>query len=360
MNLRNPRRILIIRRDNIGDLICTTPLFRALRETFPHAYIAALVNSYNAPVLAGNEAVDRVFVYTKAKHASSPVDAVKALAARLGLYWNMRREKFDVAIAAGSCAAPRAVRLARLAGAKTVVGYDDPNARGPRPDALLAATDAHGRHEVENVYALAASLGVSMPIPKMEIFPDEDMRRQICHRLGDTGAQCPSGQMTIGVHISARKPTQRWPEERFVQLLREITASPYVRVLLFWAPGDESNAQHPGDNQKAERILSAISNAAVHPCPTNRLEELIAGLSLCDYVICSDGGAMHIAAALGKPIVCLFGQSDATRWYPWGVPHTILQPASRDVKDVTVNEVVSAYRQLISPLGGVSESRFVR
>jgi ADP-heptose:LPS heptosyltransferase len=79
---------------------------------------------------------------------------------------------------------------------------------------------------------------------------------------------------------------------------------------------------------------------------TQRLPELIAGLSLCDRVVCSDGGAMHIAAALGKPIVCLFGNSDAARWHPWGVPHVVLQKESRNVADISVDEACAAFAQL--------------
>ena len=61
-------KILVIRRDNIGDLVCTTPLFAALRARYPQAHIAALVNSYNAAVLEGNRDVDAVYAYTKLKH----------------------------------------------------------------------------------------------------------------------------------------------------------------------------------------------------------------------------------------------------------------------------------------------------
>jgi len=51
---------------------------------------------------------------------------------------------------------------------------------------------------------------------------------------------------------------------------------------------------------------------------------------------------MHVAAALGKPIVCFFGKSDAARWRPWGVPHMLLQPTSLDVVDIGVDEAVAA------------------
>jgi ADP-heptose:LPS heptosyltransferase len=56
----------------------------------------------------------------------------------------------------------------------------------------------------------------------------------------------------------------------------------------------------------------------------------------------SDGGAMHVAAALQKPLVCFFGNSDAARWHPWQCRHIILQPESRNVSDLTVERVLEA------------------
>ena len=81
--------------------------------------------------------------------------------------------------------------------------------------------------------------------------------------------------------------------------------------------------------------------------PTTTLRQLIAGISLCDQFICSDGGAMHIAAGLGKPLVCFFGDSSAEQWHPWGVPHVLLQPDSRDVADISVTEVLQAYQRVL-------------
>jgi ADP-heptose:LPS heptosyltransferase len=84
--------------------------------------------------------------------------------------------------------------------------------------------------------------------------------------------------------------------------------------------------------------------------PTYQLKDLAAALSLVDYVICSDGGAMHIAAALGKPLLCFFGDSDATRWHPWGVPYRLLQPDSRDAADISLAAALQAFRELQQPM----------
>src|SRR3989454_2787037 len=130
-------RILVIRRDNIGDLVCTTPLIFALRERFPRAHIAALVNTYNEAVLTGNPAVDAVYAYEKGKHRGEKRSIVSVYANRLRLIASLRKEKFDYAIIATSGFAPRSLRLARMIGARHVLGYADPGKAHSRPDIAL-------------------------------------------------------------------------------------------------------------------------------------------------------------------------------------------------------------------------------
>jgi ADP-heptose:LPS heptosyltransferase len=80
------------------------------------------------------------------------------------------------------------------------------------------------------------------------------------------------------------------------------------------------------------------------------LSRLIAALSLCDIVVCADGGAMHVAAALGKPIVCFFGDSPPEVWRPWGVPYRLLRSSSRVVSDISVEEALAAFMELAEAL----------
>ncbi len=116
--------------------------------------------------------------------------------------------------------------------------------------------------------------------------------------------------------------------------------------LLLWSPGAADHPRHPGDDAKARRILDAAGKLPLIAYPTRELKDLAAALSLADHVICSDGGAMHIAAALGKPILCFFGDSDARRWHPWGVPYRLLQPDSRDAADISVAQALQAFHAL--------------
>jgi ADP-heptose:LPS heptosyltransferase len=76
------------------------------------------------------------------------------------------------------------------------------------------------------------------------------------------------------------------------------------------------------------------------------LRDLIAGVDCCDQFICSDGGAMHIAADLGKPLLCFFGDSNAQQWHPWQVPHQLLQPESKQINDISPKMAVEAFIEL--------------
>jgi heptosyltransferase III len=315
-------KFLIIRRDNIGDLLCTTPLVTALRRRYPDAWIGALTNSYAAPALANNPDIDETLVYEKGKHLSSFGARLKALARRIALIARLRRMRIDVALLPASGDQRSAERFAALSGATRIVRADDATADGP--------------HEVEMSFRCATALGIAGPPPAMTLVAPTVLP-----------ASPPTGNgPLIGLHISARKVPQRWPVERFAELAQRLHAETGARFLLFWAPGAANDPRHPGDDEKAADLLARMNGLPVAAMPTHELAELIAGLAICDTIICSDGGAMHIAAALGKPIVCFFGNSDAARWRPWGVPHELLQSDSRDVTDIGVEAALAAYRQL--------------
>jgi ADP-heptose:LPS heptosyltransferase len=188
-------------------------------------------------------------------------------------------------------------------------------------------------HHVELTFRILEPLGITGAPPAPRIaFPAEPRE--------------PGAPLTVAIHVSARKPTSRWPEERYAPLMRAIHERHAARFRLFWAPGREDDPRHPGDDGKAARILEATRGLPVEAHDTRELRALISGLAGCDALVCSDGGAMHIAAAMGLPIVCFFGDSDAQRWHPWGVPYRLLQPASRDVADVSVEEAADAFAQV--------------
>jgi ADP-heptose:LPS heptosyltransferase len=336
-------RILVVRRDNIGDLVCTTPLLGALRRRFPDGWLAVLANSYNAPVLAGHPDLDEVYAYQKGKHVDAGLVALAV--ERVGLVRGLRRRRLDFVVLATTAYQPRTLRLARLLGPEHIVGFVDDAA--PRAiDRPASLEGAEGEHEVERVFRLARTFGIEGPPPPLRIAVDRTEAARVRAALATAGFS----QAPIGIHLSARKPSQRWPAERFIALMRALHERRGAAFMLFWSPGPAEHPQHPGDDAKASEVIEATRDLPVLPWPTHELPSLVAGLDACRSMVMSDGGAMHMAAALGKPIVCFFGKSDAVRWRPWGVPYRLLQRASRDVTDITVEAALAACEDLAAAL----------
>jgi ADP-heptose:LPS heptosyltransferase len=317
------KSVLVVRRDNIGDLVCTTPLLAALRRAYPGAWIGALVNSYNAAVLDHNPDLDEVFVYTKLKHLEPGQSALGALAGRIGDLWRLRRRGLDCVVLANPGEAARTRALARALAPKRIVSL-----------AQEKQGQVSGLHQVERVFSLAAELGIEGAIPPLKVVPDP--------ALVDRARRMLKTPFNVALQISARRAAQQWPAERFIDLAQRLDALG-MGTMLLWAPGASNHPSHPGDDEKAAAIAATTSVVA---CRTARLAELIGALAACDAVVTSDGGAMHLAAALQKPIVCFFGDVDPAQWRPWGVPHRVLRAESRRASDIGVDQTLAALREL--------------
>ena len=339
-----PKKILVIRRDNIGDLVCTTPAIAALRKHYPGAEIGALVNSYNAEVLRGNPNVDHIFIYQKLKHAGNLASRFKALNQRLKLIAQLRRWKPDVTILAKASYDRHGLNFARQIGAKNIIGYvpDDLSQAKGLPDIRLATPEFTAVHEVEAVNGLLKPLGIEDALGPLQVFPDAAAVAAIQSRL-------PTGShKRIALHISAREPERRWGSDKFIALARHILESqPDTQILLFWSPGKADDPHHPGDDEAAAQLIKAVGSDRLVPMPTQNLTELIAALSLCDLFIGTDGGAMHLAVALNKRVLAMFENTPhkLNHWYPWQVTNQVVHSADAskpDIDQITMGQVRQA------------------
>lgn len=311
-------RILVVRRDNIGDLVCTLPVFEGIRHHYPDAHIGALVNSYNAPLLEGNPYVDRVHIYTKSKHR--PEAGLRALVRdRLRLVAGLRKESYQVVLHAGSRPRSEMRALTRLAGiSEQVVGQDQ--------DKPL--------HEVERVYGLLRVLDIPGPPPAPRLILAPQANAAVRGALTRSGY----GQ-AIGVHISAREDENRWPLENFATLIHRGTERGH-RFLVFWSPGDASRAEHPGDDGRARELLDRCRGLPVLGHPTSDLLGLAAGLAAVRVLVGSDGGHVHIAAAVGTSVIGLYCEHKVDHWRPWGAGHVVLQ--AKRVDTISPDAVLAA------------------
>lgn len=339
-----PLRILVVRRDNIGDLLCTTALLHGIRRQYPDAYLAVLVSSYNQDVLEGNPDVSEVFVFLKRQQKDHGYGLIGLLWNRWKLKRHLRSLRFDhVILANGGWKYIRDIK------GKSVIGFQEKGSLpDQQPDVIVPLPDGRRTHEVKKMALLGNAIGVpeSLTLSRLHAYPANDAVATRRKQLKDAGYS--ETKRTIGIHISSRRAHQRWTVDGFAGLMKALSAEQPTQFLLFWSPGKEDDPLHPGDDEKAAALIEKTAVTTVFPCETNRVRDLIAALSLCDFVVCSDGGAMHAAAALGKPLLCFFGNGNPVEWGPWGVPHIALQPQTRNVPDLSVEDTLAAWRELVA------------
>lgn len=329
------KKILVIRNDNIGDLICTTPAIQAVRKRFKNAAISILVNRYNKDVIDGSGIADECFVYDKLKHGRHK----SRLSAWLEIYRTfseIRKREFDLVISARSSYSPSVARMAYFTGARWRLGYVPQKGILPRFFYNIPVVgEKKALHEADKVYRLIAPLGIEKDNEGLVINIPETEKNRAWDFLKENGVK--KDDYLAAIHISSRRPENRWPIERFIKIINFL-ASKGIKVVVLRMPGDEANPMHPGDDRKAESIKEKVHGDVIL-YKTESVKELIGILSLCKLVICLDGGAMHIAAALNIPVIAFFGSTDPAVWGPYGKGHTVIKKEN-GIESISVKDVM--------------------
>ena len=309
-------RILLVRLRQIGDVVFTTPAVRAIRERFPTAHLAYLVEPAAAAVVAHNPHLDDVIV-------APPGRGLAQIGRDLGLGRRLRAGRYDLAI--DFHGGPRSSLLTWLSRARLRIGYDIP-ARGWMYTRRVARPrELRPRHSVENQWDLLDSLGIPRPdrarFP-VEMIVDAGAATAVEARLARAGVG-PADRVIV-VHVSAGNPFRRWPSEAFATLVSALAAGqPGRRVIV---------TSGPSEREAAGRVI-AEARAALGPsrqdrvvvCDEFSIDELRALLDRASLYVGGDSGPLHIAATTGVPIVGLYGPTLPARSAPWRAPHLIAE-----------------------------------
>lgn len=330
------KNILIIRRDNIGDLVCTTPLIEGVKKAYPNANVYLLINTVSQDVVKNNPFIYRTYIYKKAKHRSKNQTALGVYLERAKIFLKLRTIHFDAAILANPTPCKYSLRMAKLAGVKNIIGAD---CGVPGISHPFGKEDFNGKHQVEQTYSyLSAITAKNIPIPPVRVFLTSEERQQAIKRL----QKClPPAKRVFAIHISSRSPKRRWPIDRYAEIINRLLDDPHTVVLIFWSPQGTLASDDLGDRKGAEQLLALCQSERVALYPTASVRELLAGFDLCDKILCSDGGQMHLAAALNKDMVVFFGDTNKDLWHPWSGRYHILQSDSGDCVDISVECVWS-------------------
>jgi lipopolysaccharide heptosyltransferase I len=288
--------ILIVRLGALGDIVHGLPALAALRAAHPGARIDWLADERHRSILELVPALSgRLYVDTRRWRGPT------GLASVLGA---MRHAGYGIAIDLQGLI--KSAVLARLSGAARVIGFGRTHARERWASTWYTESVDPGprTHVVDRGLALAEAAGAARPsIPAFPLsVPGPEAADAVRRVLGLTATE-----EFAAVNPGAAWPNKRWPPERFGAVAAAMRERRGLRSVVLWGPGEETLAAS----------VAAASGGAAVPAPATSLADLVAILSAARLVVSGDTGPLHLAAALGTPVVGLYGPTDPRRNGPW-------------------------------------------
>jgi heptosyltransferase-1 len=317
------QRLLIVRLSAMGDVIHTLPAVHMLREAFPHAHIGWLIEERWTELLCApgtlrrgarselRPLVDEVHAVSLKAWGKSAFSV--ATLQRAATAWNdVRGAGYDVAVDLQG--AMRSAVLARLSGAPVLYGAAEPR-EAPASLWYTRKVVARGRHVIEQNLSVAEGLcesafGSAVPDISGDFPHDPAAELRVTQRLAEYGV----GEFAI-LNPGAGWGAKRWPAERYGEVARGL-AELGMRSILNYGPGEE----------ELVRAAEAAGGGAARAMKCT-ITELIALTRRARLFVGGDTGPMHLAAALGVPVVGIFGPTDPARNGPYGTRSVVLRSA---------------------------------
>ena len=287
-----PKKILFIQLSALGDTILAIPTIRAIRDTFPDAEVAMLASPTNLNYLSACPYIDRRIPFRQLGG---------------GLISLLRRERFDWAIDLEHW--PRlSALLAYATGAPMRIGF---STQGQYRHLLFTETVPHvqGRHEVRNFLSLAAQLNCSVQELGLEVWWRERERAWVREVLAAENISLEKPLIVLHPEAGRRgEPRRRWPQGRYVALANALVAKYDAQIVLTGAPDEVVVSEEIADRTKHRAVVLAGRT------DVNQLAALFADATL---VVSGNCGPMHLAAAVGTPVIGVHGPTNFAQWGPW-------------------------------------------
>ncbi len=360
-----PLSFIVFRLDSLGDVVMTTPLFRALKKAHPGSRCTVVVQEGYKSLLVTNPHIDEILTLPKVRPAWLPQSTRRLLAAT-ALYWKrLRKRHFDFAVS------PRwdvdthlATFLCVLTHAAGRVGYSEK--ASPEKQQINRGFDAayniclpagSVRHEVLRNLSIADALGATATDATLEIQLTERDRRSAAKLL----AKVSDSTRLVAIGIGAASPSRRWPLKRYADVVNWLTREYNIQ------PAIVCSAAELGQALK----LTALLQRTPIIVSGSRLREVCAVLERCDLFVGNDSGCAHLAAAMDCKVIVISRHprdgdpnhfNSPLRFAPHCAHGRVLQPATAlgDCKDacrsgqphcitnVSVEEVVAAARLILN------------
>lgn len=320
-----PRRILAIRLDHIGDVLFFRPGLQALRRLYPQARITALVSSASAELLKNEPGLDEVCSwdapwFDRSREPKSQVN-FRGLAAQL------RSRQFDLGLEFRGDL--RHILLLALARVRVRVGY------GLTGGGFLLHRCLRlrmGAHEVERDFDVIRALGGAWfprAYPPLALAPEEIKGGQ---------AMWQGKARRVVIHPAAGDPAKCWPADRFAEVCRRL--GPDCQIILVGTRKERA---------LAESVITLSGRPARNAAGETTVRGLAALITAADVFLGNDSGPAHLALTQGIPTVMLWSETNAAdEWGPWGDTRSAV--IRHPLRPEAVDEAVDAVQQFARPV----------
>lgn len=333
------RQILVIRKDKIGDAVCSLPVLAGLKRHLPNCSVAVLCSPRNAEVFRDDPNLDSVFLYRK--QIWRDIAEIRRI----------RKQRFDIVIDLIGDDSVTSLFLAQLASKHGLrLGVGKARFRAFYDFAYDYPAEPND-HIIDMHLKVLSAFGVdprAVP-PLVPIHMSEASHRKAAEFLDKTPAP-EQGGYRIGYNLSVGKPERVWAAENITCLLsailREQTGSQVVLICT------------PGERALGERLVRELGRSVSLVPNGLSMADVSAVISRLDFLITPDTSLVHVARSVGIPVVGLYPKWDAHRlglWRPYGQSDGVVMSSFDDnVFDITVEEVLAAFRAMVAKVRTVS------
>jgi heptosyltransferase III len=294
------KNVLIIKLRYIGDVLLATPTVRAIKAAKPDVRVTMMVNRGTEDVLFANPDLEEVIVLNKG-----------SLAAQSRLIAGLRSRRFDTVIDLTD--GDRSAFLSWISGASVRIGFNDEHRWRGKYYSQVIPSEPGVRHRIDRDLEALKPLGIQAGSkdPQLWLTPEEaNSADQLLDQLG-----VQRSQSMVILQPSARYWFKAWPPERYAELADRL-ASQYRCQVLIGGSDQDTDLAHQIRRMAKSRLINAAGRTTI--------KQFAAMAKKSALFVGSDNGAMHMASAVGTPVVALFGPSNPREWSPRGGPVEVL------------------------------------
>jgi len=358
MKFHRVKKILVVKLRHIGDVLLTVPALRALRENFPDAHLAALVNSGTEEVLSGNPLIHEIIIFNR---NIKKMHTVQKYIEELSFLRTIRRKGFDMVVDLTS--GDRAAIISFISGARYRLAYD-PDKSGFLGKRYLythlAAKKRGDQHMVLRNLDVVKQFGIDTQNREVNLFIPEEARIFARKILEENNINNPPPHpftkggkeglrdTVVHIHPTSRLLFKCWKDECMAEVAKWLI-NEGLKVIVTSSPERQ-------EIERVKRILSLVGyhQSLIDLAGKTTIKQLAAIAEASDLFIGVDSAPMHIAAAVGTPVIAIFGAGERS-WRPWGNGHVALFKEAVSGNGISRQERIERNLSQISPKDVIKE-----